>query len=559
MKDFICGNCGAEIDVTDDFCTNCRAKVVFDSDVRYCPRCGRRLAGNTGYCTNCGADCSAVIGYPAENTGFDQYNETQINRSPIDRPPVHQMPIERAAEYPMEQPTERYDTVKTGTSRQTAKSTTGKPKGLKAKFAALPLSTKIGIFCCIAAICIVVIFSIISLVSNALNATTPDVTPPPPTAEPSPSPVIMVQAVSLTYNGTAVREKEIIAGESITLNVVIEPEGIEEEIIWTNRNPDVVEIAFENQRKSIVEVKGLKQGTSWLTVRVGNIEAACLIIVDEEILPPPAAESVLLTHNGTPVDNVELLVGEDLNLRIIIEPDGVEDEIIITATRQGIVEIKTNTTDGTEITVSGKAEGATTVSIVVGNVWFECVFEVFDERWRDAYAEFLRNPANYQKDISDWSSIRETFYEDHSARFTLRDMDNDGMFELLMVFEAQVGFAQSFILVYTYRQDDVVFVGRFDGAAAWANFQTTGNSNYPGVFSYGGRMGHFHINYAEINNGRLSVTDVAYEEDHSDWGEYVNRTTVYNEALYREFQSDRAVLIEAFEITTANIQRVLER
>ena len=586
MKDFICGNCGAGIDVVEDFCANCGARVVFDSDVRYCPRCGRRIAGNISVCANCGADCSNKNEYPAENTNIYRYNETQAGKKPeiypgrpmgqpVEQPikqqtgmytvrpqdyPIEQLPIERAAEFPMEQPTERYNTTRTGTGNKKSGSTTGKSKGFKAKFAALPLSTKVAIFGAITIICILIIVGIVSLVNNALNATTPEtVLPPPPTEEPTASPVLTVQAVSLTHDGITLTEKDILTGESITLHVDIEPEGIDEEIVWTNRNPEIVEITYENQKKSIVKVTGLEQGTARLSVKAGNIETVCIIRVEAEEQPPLQAETVFLTHNGTVVDKVELLVGENLDMRIVIEPDGVEEEIVITATTQGIVDIKTNSTDGTEITVTGKAEGTTTLSIVAGNAWYECVFEVFDERWRDAYAEFLRNPANYQKDISDWDSIRETFYEDHSARFTLRDMDNDEMYELLMIFEAQVGFAQSFILVYTYRQDVIVFTGRFDGAAAWANFFTTSNNSYPGVFSYGGRMGHFNVNYAEIRNGRLVITDVAYEEDHSDWGEPVQRTTVYNENLYREFQNERTVLIEAFDITAANISLILER
>jgi len=573
MKDFVCGNCGAGIDVTEDFCESCGARVVFDSDIRYCSRCGRRVVGDTEICVNCGADCSIKNEYPEQNTGIYQYNETQAGRSPeifsrgptgqstekySDWSPKSEYPTERLyRERSMDQPTERYNPTRTDKSRKSTGPIKEKPKGFKATFAAFPLSTKVAIFGLLGIICILIIIGIVSLVSNALGVATPDAVVSPPPEEPTASPVISVTAVSLIHNGLSISDKDIMVGESISIRVEIEPDGIDDEILWTNRNPDIVEVMYDNQKKSIITVIGLAPGSSRLSVKVGGIEAVCIIRVEEEELPPPVAETVTLTHNRTPVDKAELLVGESLDMQIIIEPEGVEDEIIMTVTTQGIVEIKTNTADVTEITVSGKAEGTTTLSIVVGNVWFECIFEVFDERWRDAYAEFLRTPANYQKDIIDWNSIRETFYEDHSARFTLRDLDNDGMYELLMVFEAQVGFAQSFVLVYTYRQNEVIFVGRFDGAAAWANFKTVSNSEYPGVFSHGGRMGHFYVNYAEIRNGRLVITEVAYEEDHTDWGEIVQQTTVYDENLYREFRN--AALIEAFEITAANIQRILER
>ena len=582
MKDFICGNCGAEIGITEDYCTKCGARVVFDSDVRYCSRCGGRLTGNTEFCTNCGQDFSLINETQTGNTNLYIYNKKpaagntgaytsrpaegftgQFTEQQTGRPQerLQEQPVELPDNYTMQRPGTNYNTGRSDSRNKATGRSGAKPTGFKAKFAALPASTKVAIIGGAAIILLFIILGIVTLVNNALNVTSPDVesSPPPQTAEPTVSPVVSVQAVTLTYNGVVLSEKDIKTGESITIRVELEPAGIDEEIVWTNRNPDIVELNYDNQKKSTVTVTGLMQGSSRLSVRVGSIEAVCIIRVEDEELPPPEAESIVLVHNMAPLSNVEMLVGESLDLNIIIEPEGVEDEIILTFTTPGIVELKTNPANGTEITVTGKAEGRTILSIVVGNIWYECAFEVLDETWRDAYAEFLRNPANYQKDISDWNAIRETFFEDHSSRFTLRDMDNDGMLELLMVFEAQVGFAQSFILVYTYRQNAVTFIGRFDGSAAWAGFLTTSNSSYPGVFSYGGRMGHFNVNYAEVKNGRLEVTDVAYEEDHSDWGEHVQRTTIYNENLYSEFKSERTVLIEAYEITAVNISRILER
>jgi len=620
MYGYICSNCGAEISANDDYCAHCGAKIVSLSEKRFCSRCGNKLDDETGFCVNCGslkADPPVSAGvYPYTSVPGEGLSGTFAGSRPenfmespteiigdksaerfVENPRdiFIETPMERFGERPRERFTEnpadryaerpegryddgsyeRYDdrpgagkdakrNEKAGNKAADKKADRkksrgdGEKTGLAARFKALPMPAKIAIISGIAIIIILIAFSVATLVNNALSlapvpASSPS--PPPPSEDPVESPPASIQSVSLIHNGLPVTDITIQVEESAMLRVIIKPDGIEEIIEWTNNNQDTVEVNYTDPDGSVITVTGLKRGSARLTVKVGEIETVCIIRVEEEL--PPEAESIAITSNGLPFTQAELLTGESIDLRITVEPEGVADEIILSSTAAGIIEITPNTDDKTDIKITGVGKGTTTLQVSVGRILVECVFEVL-ETWDEAYAELLRNPENYQKDISDWNDIRGSFNEDYISRFTLRDLDSNEPPELLLVFEAQAGYANSFILVYTYQQSALSFIGRLDGAGAWSGFFTSKNPDHPGIFSQGGRMGHLFTNYAEMRSGRLEIIDVAYEEEHSDSGEYEQRITIYNENLFKEFES--TVLLEAHEINEANIQRyVLNR
>ena len=247
-----------------------------------------------------------------------------------------------------------------------------KPKGLFAKFKVLPRPAKIAIVCGIIILCILIIAGITALVNHALNLT------PIPERHVVEDPVDTipdgVQSVRIMHDGTVFSDGEIEIGDSISLRVVLEPEDIDEEIVWTNHNPSVIELTYNNAKKTDVTVTGVGRGLVRLTALAGGVEAVSVFRVLEG--PPPEAESVVITLDGTPVDKVEIYAGDSAVLRILVEPEGVVDEIIFSGSNPDVLDAVPSNYNLDEIVVTGVSGGNATLTVSVGDISVECVFDV---------------------------------------------------------------------------------------------------------------------------------------------------------------------------------------
>lgn len=58
-KELNCPNCGAKVEATDDFCSDCGAKLTC-----LCPKCGSNVRATSKFCSNCGANIANLLLMP---------------------------------------------------------------------------------------------------------------------------------------------------------------------------------------------------------------------------------------------------------------------------------------------------------------------------------------------------------------------------------------------------------------------------------------------------------------------------------------------------------------
>ena len=109
-------------------------------------------------------------------------------------------------------------------------------------------------------------------------------TPPPatpPTPIPTPEPVVEIESLTITYDGRR-REDITLRGINATvpLGVRIEPMGVEfdDDIEWISSNTNVFDVV-PTSGGTRVTVRGTGVGQGILTVKVGEVEAECIIRV----------------------------------------------------------------------------------------------------------------------------------------------------------------------------------------------------------------------------------------------------------------------------------------
>ena len=371
----------------------------------YCSKCGGKLAKDTGFCANC-ASPDTKLSYNAETKKISTDDDATAN-AVINAVGGIVAGTNNATTSGIGRvtgavgDTDRISGIGTGTRYSAATGATGtigttgteghntagvgsrsaagarsappeKPKGLFAKFKALPRPAKIAIVCCMIILCILIIAGITALVNHALNlAPIPD---RPVVEDPVDAIPDGVQSVRIMHDGAVFSDGEIQIGDSIFLRAVVEPEDIDEEVIWTNHNPSVIEVTYNNAKRTDITVTGVGRGLVRLTALVGGVEAVSVFRVLEG--PPPDAESVVITLDGTPVDRAEIYAGDSAVLRILVEPEGAVDEIIFSSSNPGILDAAASNYNLDEIVVTGVSDGSATLTVSVGDISVECTFEV---------------------------------------------------------------------------------------------------------------------------------------------------------------------------------------
>ena len=100
-----------------------------------------------------------------------------------------------------------------------------------------------------------------------------------PTVTPEPMPII-VESLTITYDGRRREDITLRVGERVPLGVRIEPAGIEleDEIEWLSSDSNFFDVVPIPERTRAT-VTGVGVGTGTLIVRVGDIEATCIVRV----------------------------------------------------------------------------------------------------------------------------------------------------------------------------------------------------------------------------------------------------------------------------------------
>ena len=125
--------------------------------------------------------------------------------------------------------------------------------------------------------------------------------------------------------------------------------------------------------------------------------------------------------------------------------------------------------------------------------------------WQNAYADFLRAPANYAE---------EDPY--HTFAFVLADFNNDGTPELILLYGDGVQGGTLFANVYLY-DGNVRIIGQQINMYYKSCYYST-DPSFPGVFIYGGRTSNFSCNYWTIKDNKFVDaplwTNIADDETH---------------------------------------------
>ena len=131
--------------------------------------------------------------------------------------------------------------------------------------------------------------------------------------------------------------------------------------------------------------------------------------------------------------------------------------------------------------------------------------ETAAEPWKNAYAAFLRDPANYKE---------EDPY--HAFGFVLADFDNDSSPELILVYGDDHQGGALFADVYSYSGKVRIVGQKID--MFYKGIYLSTDPAFPGVFVEGGRNSTFRCNYWTIKNNKFVDiplwTDIADMETH---------------------------------------------
>ena len=96
----------------------------------------------------------------------------------------------------------------------------------------------------------------------------------------TPSPVApTVESVTIRYQNSPRKEFTAKISEQVPLNIKIEPAGVEAEIEWLSSNTTVFDVVETDTTHIKAKVTGKAKGSGTLTVRVGDVEATCIVRV----------------------------------------------------------------------------------------------------------------------------------------------------------------------------------------------------------------------------------------------------------------------------------------
>jgi len=100
----------------------------------------------------------------------------------------------------------------------------------------------------------------------------------PTTSEtPAESPTATVQSVIITYANLKKTDFTEHIGIKVPLKAKVEPPGIDVDIEWSSSNTDIFEVVPKDVNGNAADVIGKAKGDATLTVRVGDVEATCIV------------------------------------------------------------------------------------------------------------------------------------------------------------------------------------------------------------------------------------------------------------------------------------------
>lgn len=150
----------------------------------------------------------------------------------------------------------------------------------------------------------------------------------------------------------------LTAGDSVRLTAAAEPEGTA--LIWTSSNPTVAAV------DSSGTVSALAAGTATITVRTERASAACLVRVEEEVIPA--------TGVGISIRQLDLDTGENFRLTATPIPGSASNNGVywdLAFPSGGVQAASLQVNEDQSCTVTGLEPGTATVRAVIAEVGAE--------------------------------------------------------------------------------------------------------------------------------------------------------------------------------------------
>ena len=368
----VCSICGTEVDAESDFCSKCGSEMVVDPDARFCPQCGQKLSDYSVYCDNCGA--MASVASPNEEDNLKAGINPNLNMGV----PIGGRPISHVGERPV-MPVGGQPGVPVG--ERPVMPVGGQPVPPVVERPVIPVGER-------------------PMIPVRERPEPPVRERPLSPGRDRPEPPVRERSVSPDRGRPeppdSGRPRPPDRGQT-------RPPDRGRPGPPDRGRPGPPGGKKEDKKNLIAKFKELPKPAR-IAIIVGIVALCILIIVgisalvsyarnitilpelptielpaeeEEEPTPAPTLE-VRLLNNGFETREEEIYVGETVTLRVEIESDDPDLEIVWTVNNINVIDIDHISSDKMEVTVSGIGRGLGRLTVTVGDIERVCVIRVAD-------------------------------------------------------------------------------------------------------------------------------------------------------------------------------------
>lgn len=151
---------------------------------------------------------------------------------------------------------------------------------------------------------------------------------------------------------------DLASNTQVPINVKVLPEGAPQYVNWISSDPTIASV--QGSSSSIISV--YKTGTVTLTASTldGSIKKSITVVVVDS-----GAEKVAIHSIKLKSDTNELMIGDTAQLKVTIDPESEIDNVLLTASKEGIIRIEKN--NAGIYTIHALSEGSVDVTAVSTN------------------------------------------------------------------------------------------------------------------------------------------------------------------------------------------------
>ena len=92
--------------------------------------------------------------------------------------------------------------------------------------------------------------------------------------------------------------------------------------------------------------------------------------------PVPVVLNLIITYNGRENKDFTANVGERVDLKVIVVPDGIDEEVVWVSSNEAVFQVVALNTEGTAARVTGLGKGTATLTASAGDVEAECIVRI---------------------------------------------------------------------------------------------------------------------------------------------------------------------------------------